>query len=128
MVMGKLLSAVTIFLLFAAFTGTDTGIDGTWTATMNTPNGEAEITYNFEVEGDTLTGTVVGGMGEIEILNGEVEGKEFSFDTKFNGITVSHDCELQNEDKIVMEFTFEGQGGPGPQGPQELILTRATDE
>lgn len=126
--MRKLLSAVTIFLLFVAFTGIDSGIDGTWTATMNSPNGEVEITYNFNVEGDTLTGTVVGGMGEIEILNGEVDGKEFSFDTKFNGFTISHDCMLQEENKIAMEFTFQGQGGPGPQGPQELILTRAVEE
>jgi hypothetical protein len=66
-------------------------------------------------------------MGEVEILKGKVDGNEFSFDTKFNGNTISHECVLEDDDKIVMEFTFEGQGGPGPEGPQELILTRASD-
>lgn len=91
---------------------------------MQTPNGPAEITYNFNVEGDTLTGTVVGGMGEVEILNGEVDGKTFTFDTSFNGMTISHDCELENEDTIAMTFKF-GQGG-GP-GPQELTLNRVEE-
>lgn len=126
--MKRLLSIVAVFLVFTAFTGLNSDIDGTWIAKMDSPNGEVEITYNFNVEGDTLTGTVVGGMGEVEILNGEVDGNEFSFDTQFNGATISHQCELKEEDKIVMEFTFEGQGGPGPQGPQELILTRASEE
>ncbi len=125
--MKQLLSAFAIILLFSAFTVMDSGIEGTWIGKVQAPQGEVEITYNFNVEGDTLTGTVVGGMGEVEILNGEVEGEEFSFDTKFNGATISHDCVLEEDNKIVMEFTFQGPGGGGPQGPQELILTRAPD-
>ena len=122
--MNKLLSVFAIISVFTAFTTIDSGIDGTWTATVQGPQGEVEITYNFDVEGDTLTGTVVGGMGEVEILNGVVDGDEFSFDTKFNGATISHDCVLESENKIMMEFRFEGPGGQGPQGPQELVLTR----
>ncbi len=65
--MKKLLSALIILLIFAAFTSIAPGITGTWTATISGPNGEAEITYYFEAEEDTLTGAVVGGMGEVEI-------------------------------------------------------------
>lgn len=119
--MKKLLGLSIIFLIFAAFTIAP-GITGTWTATISGPQGEAEITYNFDVEEDTLTGTVVGGMGEVEILNGSVDGKEFYFETQFNNITVTHQCVLKSEDKINMEFSFEG--GPGPQEMQELVLTR----
>lgn len=125
--MKKLLGIFALFLITAAFASVNSGIDGTWIGKMDSPNGPVEITYNFNVEEDTLTGTVEGGMGEIEILNGKVDGNEFSFDTQFNGTTISHECELQDDDKIAMEFTFEGQGGPGPEGPQELILTRASE-
>lgn len=125
--MKKLLGIFALFLITAAFTNVNSGIDGTWIGKMDSPNGPVEITYNFNVEEDTLTGTVEGGMGEIEILNGKVDGNEFSFDTQFNGTTISHECELQDDDTIAMEFTFEGQGGPGPEGPQELILTRASE-
>ncbi len=125
--MKKLLGIFALFLITAAFTSVNSGIDGTWIGKMDSPNGPVEITYNFNVEEDTLTGTVEGGMGEIEILNGKVDGNEFSFDTQFNGTTISHECELQDDDTIAMEFTFEGQGGPGPEGPQELILTRASE-
>ncbi|MCW9708492.1 hypothetical protein [Fodinibius salsisoli] len=106
--MKRLFGIFAVLLVFTAFTGINPGIDGTWIAQMDSPNGQVEITYNFNVEGDTLTGNVVGGMGEVEILNGEVEGNKFSFDTKFNGTTISHQCELKEDDKIAMEFTFEG--------------------
>lgn len=125
--MKKLLSIFALFLIIAAFTSVNSDIEGTWIGKMDSPNGPVEITYNFNVEDDTLTGTVEGGMGEIEILNGKVDGNEFSFDTQFNSTTISHECVLKDDDKIVMEFTFEGQGGPGPEGPQELILTRASE-
>ncbi|GAA5523266.1 hypothetical protein LQ318_15495 [Aliifodinibius salicampi] len=125
--MKKLVGMFAAFLIIAAFTSVNSGIDGTWIGKMDSPNGPVEITYNFNVDEDTLTGTVEGGMGEIEILNGQVDGNEFSFDTQFNGATISHECVLEDDDKIVMEFTFEGQGGPGPSGPQELILTRASE-
>lgn len=119
--MGKLPTLSALLLLFTAVTGLDSGIEGTWIANMNTPNGDVEITYHFNVDADTLTGSVVGGMGEIEILNGKVDGNEFSFDTHFNGFTIAHNCELKEDDTIVMEFQF-GSGGPGP---QELILRRS---
>lgn len=122
--MKTLFGVSAFFLVFTAFTVTDSGIEGTWIGKVSGPNGKVEITYNFNVNGDTLTGTVVGGMGEVEILNGEVTGKEFYFETQFNNITITHDCELTDENKIVMEFQF-GQGGPGP---QELILTRESEE
>lgn len=124
--MKKLLSASIIILIFAAFTSIAPGITGTWTATISGPNGEAEITYNFEAEEDTLTGTVVGGMGEVEILNGKVDEKEFYFETQFNNVTISHECVLKDENTIAMKYTFEGE--PGPQEPQNLTLTRVAGD
>lgn len=116
--MKKNFSIISLFLLFTAFTQMDSGIEGKWKASMDTPNGEFVITYNFNVDGETLTGTVETMMGDTEILNGKVDGDTFSFETSFNGMTISHKCELTDENTIKMNFTMGGQG------PQELTLTR----
>lgn len=123
--MRNLLSVSIFALVFMAFTAFNPNIEGTWIAEIQGPNGPAEITYNFNVDGDTLTGTVVGGMGTVEILNGEVSGDEFSFDTQFNNGTISHQCELQNDSTISMKFSFEGGG---PEEPQDLTLRRSSGE
>lgn len=122
--MKNLLSLIFLFLISATFVQAQSGAEGTWKASVDTPNGTMEITYNFDVEEDTLTGTVVTGMGTNEILNGMVDGETFSFDTKFNNMTISHDCELADENTIDMEFSMSGGG----MGPQTLTLTRAPSE
>ena len=56
------------------------GIDGQWKSEMTTPNGQTfTSTYNLKAEGSSLTGTVVGRMGEAPIVDGKVNGDEFSF-------------------------------------------------
>lgn len=121
--MKNLLSLIFLFLISVTFVHAQSGVDGTWKASVDTPNGTMEITYNFDVEADSLTGTVVTGMGTNEILNGMVDGETFSFDTKFNNMTISHDCELTDENTIAMEFSMSGGG----MGPQSLTLTRASE-
>ncbi len=117
--MRKLLILPVMFV-FAAFVSVS-GIEGKWVAEMDSPNGPVQLTYNFEVDGDTLTGTVEGGMGDITIENGKVDGNTFSFDTSFNDFTVNHKCTLNEDDTITMKFNFGQQ-------EQEMTLTRAEDD
>lgn len=121
--MKKNLALTIILLISATCVHAQSGVEGAWKASVDTPDGPIELTYNFDVEADTLTGTVVSEMGSIEILNGAVDGETFSFDTKFNDMTISHNCELTDENTISMEYTDGGAG----MGPQELTLTRATE-
>jgi hypothetical protein len=59
-------------------------VAGKWTAEMKRPDGEVMTsTYDFKVEGDTLTGTMSGRMGERPISDGKVKGNELSFVMKF---------------------------------------------
>lgn len=122
--MKNLLSLIVIFLVSATFLHAQSGIEGTWNASIQSPNGTMDITYNFDVDGDTLTGTVGSPMGETEILNGKVNGDTFSFETSFNNMKISHECELADENTIAMQFTMAGMG----MGPQPLTLTRASTE
>ncbi len=92
-------------------------IDGKWKGEMQSPNGPFDLTFNFKVSGDSLTGSVTSQMGEIPISNGKVDGKKFSFDVSFNDMTINHQCTVMG-DSISMKV--EGIQGE----PTEIILKR----
>jgi len=59
-------------------------VAGKWLANQPGRGGQTrEVTYNFKVDGDKLTGTTTGFQGnEIQISDGKVSGDEISFKTK----------------------------------------------
>jgi hypothetical protein len=95
-------------------------IDGKWKGEMQSPNGAMDLTFNFQVAGDSLTGSVESQMGEIPISNGKVDGKKFSFDISFNDMTINHQCTVMG-DSISMKV--EGMQGE----PTEIILKRVSE-
>ncbi|MFZ0454191.1 MAG: hypothetical protein WAM24_10590 [Ignavibacteriaceae bacterium] len=86
---------------------------------MQTPNGPLELTYDFNVIGDSLAGTVTSPMGELPISNGKVNGKTFSFDVDVNGMTFNQQCTYMS-DSISMKVQ-------GMQGPIEVMLKRVPE-
>ncbi len=53
--------------------------DGTWTTTMNTPMGAQNGTMELKTEGGTLTGTLSGPQGSLDIEDGTVDGDSLAF-------------------------------------------------
>jgi hypothetical protein len=70
-VMGLLVTAA---LSFAA------DVDGEWTGTMNTPNGDVPVSFTFKADGATLNGSTSGpDGGKIKIDPGKIDGDKISF-------------------------------------------------
>src|SRR5580700_7158069 len=66
-------------------------VTGKWAAQMPGPGGQTrEVTFNFKVDGNTLTGTVSGRQGDMEISDGKIDGDAISFSQtmEFNGNTM----------------------------------------
>jgi len=106
-------------LSFLAVTiGQAQGIDGMWKGEMQSLNGPFELTFNFKVVGDTLTGAVVGQMGDMPITHGKVNGTTFSFDVNVNDMTISHECTFMSDSISMKVQGFQG-------GPMEITLKRA---
>ncbi len=64
---------------------------GKWTADMPGRGGESrQMTMNLKADGDKLTGTVSGRMGDTEISDGKVAGDQISFAVvrEFNGNSI----------------------------------------
>ncbi len=53
--------------------------DGTWTTTMNTPMGAQNGTMELATDGGTLTGSLSGPQGSLEIVDGTVDGNDLAF-------------------------------------------------
>jgi hypothetical protein len=114
----KTLLTVLLFLFIAA-SGIAAGIEGNWTATMKSPDGnEMELNFVFKMDGEKLTGSVVTPNGDMPISNTKIDGKEFSFDVSFNDMAIKHDCILKEDDTISMKVVG------GPMGDSEMILKR----
>lgn len=70
-------------------------VDGTWTATINTPMGDANCVYTFKVDGNTLTGSAKTEMGEFknesQLKDGVINGSDISFteNVDFQGQQIS---------------------------------------
>jgi hypothetical protein len=68
-----LLAAVCLMPAFAA------DIDGKWTATFDTPMGSVTTTWDLKADGTKLTGKATSTMGERDVTEGKIDGKEVSW-------------------------------------------------
>ena len=107
-----------IVLLLIASSGFAKGIEGTWKAKMEGPEGGMELTFVFKMVDGKLTGTVKSPNGDLEMTNTKVNGKEFSFDVAFNDMAIKHNCTLKEDDTIAMKVVGS------PMGDMEMILKR----
>jgi hypothetical protein len=75
-------------------------INGKWVGNVNGPQGDMELTFTFNVNGDTLTGADSSSIGVIPLTNGVVIGNVFSFDIDLQGMKISHKCKYLTDDTI----------------------------
>lgn len=75
----KLRSIVTGLLVTAALSFA-ADVDGKWTGTLNTPNGDVPVNFTFKADGATLNGSTSGPDGmDVKIADGKVDGDKISF-------------------------------------------------
>jgi hypothetical protein len=100
-----------------------TDMTGTWTGSMQTPDGNSfSLTFVFKQDGTKLTGTVAGPQGDpLAIDNGKVDGDTFTFTVAFNGATITHTGTITG-DEIKMTTKADQGDFPGAQ----LTLKRSS--
>jgi hypothetical protein len=100
-----------LLVLFAlvAFSASAADINGTWKASLETPNGTFETTFTFKADGAKLTGKVSSQMGESEISEGKIDGDDVSFNVvrnfQGNEFKLSYKGKMSgNEMKLTIAF------------------------
>ena len=112
------LAGVVIF--FTAAMGLASDVDGRWDGTINGPDGDFTITFNFKTDGTKLTGTVGSPNGDQEITEGTVEGDKISFKTHFEDAEVIHHGTVSGD---TIQLKVEG-----PWGEMEMTLNRVKEQ
>ena len=89
-------------------------VTGKWTAEMQGRNGNTmTTTFNLKADGDKLTGTVSGRMGDTDIQDGKVDGDNVSFKLvrEFNGnqMTTTYKGKVDGD---TIHFSITMDGGP----------------
>jgi hypothetical protein len=108
-------------------------VTGKWTAQMPGRGGQTrEATFNFKADGNTVTGTMSGRQGDMEISDGKIDGDRISFTQtmEFNGNTMKILYKgTVSGDQITFtrmrEGGGEGEGRKGGGGPMEFIAKLA---
>jgi len=106
--------------------------NGKWTADVPGRNGNTQtITFDFHVDGSTLTGKVTTMRGDMDISNGKVDGDNISFDQVMNlngnSMTMSYTGKADGD---TIKFTRAmaggggGNGGGGGRPPVEFVAKR----
>jgi len=97
----KALLAV-LFLALGSITALAADFNGKWTADVTTPRGTQTLTFDFHVDGATLTGKISSPRGDSDITEGKIDGDNITFTqvANFNG----------NEMKIVYTGKADADG------------------
>lgn len=75
--------------------------DGTWKTTMNTPMGKQEGTLTLQTDGNDLSGKLAGPQGEIDIIDGKVDGDKLTWKAKLTSpmpMTLDFDATVDGDD------------------------------
>jgi hypothetical protein len=104
--------AITVLMLAACAFAAD--VDGKWSGTIATPNGDFPQAFTFKADGPALNGAMAGPDGkDIAIKDGKVDGSNISFTVTidFGGmaITLSYKGVVAKDE---IKFTGEALGMP----------------
>ena len=89
-------------------------IGGTWTTSFDSQVGQQTYTYEFKVEGETLTGHSKSNFGESD-LQGTVDGSKVTFVENLNyqgqALAITYTGQIVSAGEIKFKRDVAGQGG-----------------
>jgi hypothetical protein len=112
---------VMAFVAAFATVGRAADVDGKWEGSIQGPQGDFALTFEFKADGDTLTGSVESAMGKVDISNGKIKDKALSFDVKLDdGSVITHEGTLDGDTIAIKSH--------GPFGDAEFTVKRVVEK
>lgn len=96
-----------IFLFVFAFACFAADVTGNWKGVVKIPNRTIDVTYKLKSEGEKLTGSAISSYGEIPILDGKINGNDFTFKLEIGDDIVEQQGKLYG-DSMVLVGNFRG--------------------
>ena len=115
-----------LFLALGSVSALAADFNGKWTGDVQGRMGTQTLTFDFHVDGSTLTGKITTPRGDVDITNGKVDGDNISFDQvlNFNGnsFTINYKGTADGADSIKFTRTFGSNGDRPPQDSSPSAL------
>lgn len=96
--------ALSALVMFAAVVMAAADIGGKWKATIETPMGSIEYTYDFVVKEAALTGKIQSSFGSSDVIDGKVDGDKVTFTEIFKiedmEVRVTYSGQIASADEI----------------------------
>ena len=106
-----------MMLLLAAAACFSADVTGKWKAEVQSSNGPIQVTFDFKVEGDKLSGTLTSHMGEIAIKEGKVAGDELTwvliYEREGNSMKISNKAKVSGDEMQITSM---------PEGREDRII------
>ncbi len=123
------LTVAALLACFAFAASAQQGPSGKWNGSVPTEQGPFALTFEFAVDGSTLTGNMANEfMGATPIADGTVKGNDVAFVLKISGdfgnFVINYTGTVAG-DEMKLKSKFEGAPPGGGPAEQELVLTRA---
>ncbi|HWZ36189.1 MAG TPA: hypothetical protein VNW51_08530 [Mucilaginibacter sp.] len=103
-------TALLVFCSFIACFAAINGLNGKWTGSIKiTQEDQLSLVYNFKVDGDKLSGTVLSPDGNnLPIADGVLQGNEFAFTVKAGKYIINHTGKYYG-DSVVVAADLDGK-------------------
>jgi len=105
----KLFNPIALLCCFFVLIAALADLNGKWTGTIKTPDGnDLQVSYNFKVDGNKLTGTGESPAGTVTLDSGKVTGDTFKFQVSVDGNVYPHTGKIY-ADSCGVDIDFGGQ-------------------
>jgi len=125
--MKKILLSIFVLMISPSILAQD--IDGSWSATIDTPHGPVNMVFNLTSEGNRITGTMANiFVGIAPISDGSLVGKDVSFKATMEsqeGAMIAVYKGTFEGDVLNLMSTFEGDIIPGTPQRQAVNASRS---
>ena len=95
-------------------------VEGTWTTTIETENGEYTFFAEYKVSGDAISGKLYSVDGQVKIYDGKIKGNEFEYKFELNYYTIKHVGKLVDGELKIKSISDNGES--------EFTMTAVKDE
>ncbi len=111
-------------VIFTAITPANAQVDvtGSWSGFSFTSNGTFANTFSLKQNGAKVIGSSIAGVNAPGVINGMIEGDQFTFHSEYPSINYSSDAEATT-DGVMMSGTFlDSQGTSGTFVAEKFIV------
>lgn len=118
-----------IILALSSLSAWAQGAAGKWDCSIETPNGPFNMTFDFAVKGNDLTGSMINSFGSTPISEGKINGNDLTFVLSFPGMdggtmTIDYKASVKGDEMSLTSKIRNPPAGAGGPPPEQTFVAK----